>query len=74
MPRLTPMCVNCGYFFHHDDGCELDEGTCHRNPPIVTYVAEEECEITSWPHVDWTDWCGEYCDRKEFAVDILHSS
>jgi hypothetical protein len=50
-----PACETCRYFVA---GYRIPGkggwGHCHRGHPTLT------CHAQGWPHVDVTDWCGEY--------------
>ena len=33
---------------------------CRRFPPVVVHVSGDHSQITAWPLVHDTDWCGEW--------------
>lgn len=56
--------MTCRYF-ERDDGHDVDEGNCKRMPPTACFDADDDCCVTAWPLVVWTDWCGEYAARDD---------
>lgn len=48
-----------------------DGGLCRRMPPVmVPSPTDNQSPITyvpapSWPHIDLTDWCGEYRSERD---------
>lgn len=63
------QCSHCKFsFFYVNDEGELEEGSCHRYPPMV-YVELPESKrglLTSiFPEVYEDDWCGEFQKDEE---------
>jgi hypothetical protein len=54
-------CWRCRYFNPTEgaSGEHGDFGECRRHPP-VTMVDEEGGLLTTWPDVEYMEWCGEF--------------
>ncbi len=67
MPNGThprPNCSSCYYF-------ESVMTQCRHDPP-QTFAAphgHSDWEITVWPHVNQTDWCGKHSDLHVIGGD-----
>ena len=52
--RFAHDCLDCKYFHQSESESERKEGKCHRYPPTA------KSNYSQFPHVDITDWCGEW--------------
>lgn len=50
---MADSCSTCNFHRSRDVGTTT-VGECHRNPPTI------QGQTGVWPHVQPTDWCGEW--------------
>jgi hypothetical protein len=67
MPR--PTCACCK-FFQQDRHNLQGGGACHFHPP-VRLVTDGEREVSGWPRVAGTDWCGCFQPSNNAPVHYL---
>ena len=55
--KIKERCIKCAHYVNDPKKIQAPgRAECRRNPPKATQTSSE----FKWPHVDFTDFCGEF--------------